>query len=655
MNTRNLSVKILFLILVLVFNTQAQVTSSNSDLRDIQSETNDVRISQIISNADKYFKQGELSIQDNKLPQAWEYFDKSVEVIWLSAVNVRRNPKLNDYYLQLIERIYKTELTVKKKSVQNKEIKFEISPKCIESELKKETTVSKYLVQAVNLYKKGGNDEAASKLRLVLVDEPMSVTAYLLLGKIHFRRDDKEQAISSLKTSLFWDNRSIEAHILLGKIYFEKGDILQARNYSASALAINSDNNRAQALSRLVEGRASNEDKRTIEDDSSEIEKLLQELGEEIGSGKKKYSDVVFVAPFQGSDDNDLLNTDFAYVLSEILIAPNLCVVKNEEREKLTENFGFDADETFTLATAIKFAIASKSNLLVVGKYTKTFDSIGTTAKIINVNEGRFLSEELADGRTITRLIHLSDSPSNLRALQGQIAYQILYQHNKELLYSQNGIIERATKIKLPNSLNFDGNSTNEPDFSINNSLRKTTCNDNVLETLQIRNFRLGITFDDAAKILPKATVKNTNSYEKQMSQNFSTTVLKDVRFKDISSIQLQFFDNRLHSIEIVYGDNINWQNLNEFALQVEKSLNLPTMKKGGYEFDGNYLYCGNYQIKVMFANYKTPAIHLFDTTIFDKIKQRKQEEKNKALQQKIEEEKRKKQIEEEKKKVFKP
>ncbi len=78
-------------------------------------------------------------------------------------------------------------------------------------------------------------------------------------------------------------------------------------------------------------------------------------------------------------------------------------------------------------------------------------------------------------------------------------------------------------------------------------------------------------------------------------------------------------------------------------------------MKRGGYKFDGKYLYCGNYQIKVMLANHKIPAIHLFDVTVFDKIIQRMQEEKNEILKQKIEEEKRKKQIEEEKKRVFKP
>jgi tetratricopeptide (TPR) repeat protein len=109
------------------------------------------------------------------------------------------------------------------------------------------------LAQAKKFYGDGNDDEAMSVLRKVLVSEPMSAQAYLLLGKIHLRRGDQEQAVSSLKTALFWDNRLIEAHIGLGRIYLEKEDCLQAKNYSASAFALDPDNQEAVALQRLVE------------------------------------------------------------------------------------------------------------------------------------------------------------------------------------------------------------------------------------------------------------------------------------------------------------------------------------------------------------------------------------------------------------------
>ena len=81
----------------------------------------------------------------------------------------------------------------------------------------------------------------------------MSAESYLLLGKISLRRGDIDQAISNFKTSVFWDNRLIDAHVSLGKIYIEKGDCLQAKNYSASALEIDSENQDAIALQRLTE------------------------------------------------------------------------------------------------------------------------------------------------------------------------------------------------------------------------------------------------------------------------------------------------------------------------------------------------------------------------------------------------------------------
>lgn len=109
------------------------------------------------------------------------------------------------------------------------------------------------LVQARDLYKKGSDDDAMAVLRRVLASEPMNAESYLILGKIHLRRADSEQAVSSFKTALFWDNRLIEAHVNLGKIFLDKGDCLQAKNYAASAAAIDAENQDSAALQRQVE------------------------------------------------------------------------------------------------------------------------------------------------------------------------------------------------------------------------------------------------------------------------------------------------------------------------------------------------------------------------------------------------------------------
>ena len=109
------------------------------------------------------------------------------------------------------------------------------------------------LAQARTQVKNGQDDDAMATLRRVLASEPMSAESYLLLGKINLRRGDIDQAISQLKTSIFWDNRLVEAHVSLGKIYVEKGDCLQAKNYAASAIELDGENQDALALQRLSE------------------------------------------------------------------------------------------------------------------------------------------------------------------------------------------------------------------------------------------------------------------------------------------------------------------------------------------------------------------------------------------------------------------
>jgi tetratricopeptide (TPR) repeat protein len=109
------------------------------------------------------------------------------------------------------------------------------------------------IAKARDLYKNGQDDEAMDVLRRVLASEPANAETFLLLGKIYLRRGEIDQAISAFKTSVFWDNRLIDAHVSLGKIYVEKGDCLQAKNYAASAISLDAQNQDALALQRLSE------------------------------------------------------------------------------------------------------------------------------------------------------------------------------------------------------------------------------------------------------------------------------------------------------------------------------------------------------------------------------------------------------------------
>lgn len=168
-----------------------------------------------------------------------------------------------------------------------------------------------------------------------------------------------------------------------------------------------------------------------------------------------KFTDRVMVLPFENTSDKPEFNwvgESFALSLSELLRVPGLNVVTNGERKAVQQRLRIPLTSLPSLATSLKLARDSGATLLVSGTYNifpaqgDTAATINVTAKIVRVNEGRFLNEEI-DGRLVQRNIELNDALGNMQTMQGQIAYQILYQRDKALPYSQNQLIESATKV----------------------------------------------------------------------------------------------------------------------------------------------------------------------------------------------------------------
>ena len=167
-------------------------------------------------------------------------------------------------------------------------------------------------------------------------------------------------------------------------------------------------------------------------------------------------TDTVLILPFENTSDKPEFNwvgESFALSLSELLRLPSINVVSNNDRKIIQQRLRIPLTNLPSLATSLKLAKESKATLLISGKYNivpaqgDTAATLNVTVKIIRVNEGRFLNEEMPDGRRITRDINLNDALGNLQTMQGQIAYQILYQRDKALPFSQNQLIESANKV----------------------------------------------------------------------------------------------------------------------------------------------------------------------------------------------------------------
>jgi tetratricopeptide (TPR) repeat protein len=167
-------------------------------------------------------------------------------------------------------------------------------------------------------------------------------------------------------------------------------------------------------------------------------------------------TDTALVLPFEntsGKTEFNWIGESFADSLSDLLRVPTLNFISNDERKIIQQLLLIPLTSLPSLATSLKLSRESGATLLITGKYTivpaqgDTAATVNVTTKIVRVNEGRFLSEELPDGRRITRDITLTDAIANLQTMQGQIAYQILYQRDKALPFSQNQLIETATRI----------------------------------------------------------------------------------------------------------------------------------------------------------------------------------------------------------------
>jgi membrane-bound lytic murein transglycosylase D len=86
--------------------------SLGSSARSIPTEVErmDARVTQLISQCETYFKEADIHLKARELEQARQKFDKAVNTILESGMDVRGNQKLQTYYLELVERIYRLEV-----------------------------------------------------------------------------------------------------------------------------------------------------------------------------------------------------------------------------------------------------------------------------------------------------------------------------------------------------------------------------------------------------------------------------------------------------------------------------------------------------------------------------------------------------------------
>jgi len=97
----------------------AQIPAGSS-ARSIPTEVekSDVLVGEVISKAEDHFRKGKLNLEDNKREQARDEFDKAVDSILESGLDVRASQRLQTFYLELVEKIYREEVPLGRTPVQ---------------------------------------------------------------------------------------------------------------------------------------------------------------------------------------------------------------------------------------------------------------------------------------------------------------------------------------------------------------------------------------------------------------------------------------------------------------------------------------------------------------------------------------------------------
>jgi tetratricopeptide (TPR) repeat protein len=166
--------------------------------------------------------------------------------------------------------------------------------------------------------------------------------------------------------------------------------------------------------------------------------------------------DVVLVLPFENTSNQPLFNwvgESFSDSLAELFNQPGVAAISSDERELAYTKLRLPLTTIPSRATAVKLARETKATLVVIGTYSITpgqngaADSIQGSARVVNVSEGRLMGKSTADGRWVTREYDFGGALTTLQQIQGRLAYNILSQRIEAFPFSQNQMVQQASKV----------------------------------------------------------------------------------------------------------------------------------------------------------------------------------------------------------------
>jgi len=192
---------------------------------------------------------------------------------------------------------------------------------------------------------------------------------------------------------------------------------------------------------------------------------ILNKDGAGVVGGSTANFDTIVVMPFEnlsGRAEYNWIGEGFADALSILLNKPGLAAIQSDERDVAYKQEGLPPTAILTHAAMFKVAERAGANLVVMGTYNVEGEgrqgTLTVTARTVNVNEGRLVGRQQTEAAPILEM----------QRLQGDLAYETLYQHNPDVAFSQDQIVAEATAAPIGAFENYiKGKLTREHDAKV--------------------------------------------------------------------------------------------------------------------------------------------------------------------------------------------
>lgn len=172
-------------------------------------------------------------------------------------------------------------------------------------------------------------------------------------------------------------------------------------------------------------------------------------------------SDTVMILPFEntsGKPEFNWVGESFAESLSSLLAlgdvrSSGLEVISNEERKLIQQRLNIPLTSIPSIATSLKLAREGRASLLIYGTYNiipakgDVAAALSVKARIIRVNDGKFVIENLKDGRSLMREIDITQSLGELQTIEAKVLVDALRKLDRNLTIVENKVIELANKV----------------------------------------------------------------------------------------------------------------------------------------------------------------------------------------------------------------